>query len=95
MINYPWPGNVRELQHAVERAVILSDSKVLEATNFIVNIGQLSTDMKATNSIDMKSIEKSAIKNALDNSKGNLTNASKELGMGRTTLYRKMKKYQL
>ena len=95
LISYPWPGNVRELQHAVERAVILSESPKLKAADFISIGDSSSADLEQGDSLDIKSVEKITIKNALSKTKGNLTNAARELGMGRTTLYRKMKKYNL
>jgi DNA-binding NtrC family response regulator len=95
LIEYPWPGNVRELQHAVERAVILSDSSLLVSTDFISNSKDFDPTSPKVQSLDMKSVEKIAIQKALSKTKGNLTMTAKELGMGRTTLYRKMKKYNL
>jgi DNA-binding NtrC family response regulator len=95
LIAYPWPGNVRELQHAVERAVILSEASTLEATDFVAKSNQNDSGTKKSESLDIRSVEKIAIMNALDKTQGNLSNAAKELGMGRTTLYRKMKKYNL
>jgi DNA-binding NtrC family response regulator len=93
LISYPWPGNVRELQHAVERAVILSESSTLEAADFVLKSNESHT--KNVESLDIRSVEKFTIINALTKTNGNLSNAAKELGMGRTTLYRKMKKYNL
>ena len=95
LISYPWPGNIRELQHASERAVILSESKKLHSTDFILKNSQGISTILNKDSLDIKSVEKITIKNALSKTKGNLTNAARELGMGRTTLYRKMKKYNL
>ncbi len=95
LITYPWPGNVRELQHAVERAVILSEASNLEAADFVAKVDYSNSAIKKGDSLDIKSVEKFTIKNALSKTNGNLTNAAKELGMGRTTLYRKMKKYNL
>jgi DNA-binding NtrC family response regulator len=95
LISYPWPGNVRELQHAVERAVILSDSAELKATDFVSQANHAKPEGKIVDTLDIRSVEKFAIKNALKKTKGNLSNAARELGMGRTTLYRKMKKYNI
>jgi two-component system response regulator HydG len=95
LIDYYWPGNVRELQHAVERAVILSTGSKLVAKDFIQNGAKGNGFRKSTNSFDVKEIEKFTIQEALQKTKGNLTNAANELGMGRTTLYRKIKKYEL
>ena len=95
LIDYPWPGNVRELQHAVERAVILSTDTKLAAKDFIQNSARNVKTRKSAELFDVKEIEKLTIQEALVKTKGNLTNAANELGMGRTTLYRKIKKYQL
>lgn len=95
LMDYNWPGNVRELQHAVERAVILSTEEKLEAKDFIQNNARNAKFKRPGNSFDVKEIEKITIQEALLKTKGNLTNAANELGLGRTTLYRKIKKYQL
>ncbi len=95
LMDYCWPGNVRELQHAVERAVILSTGAKLEAKDFIQQ-QRLNTEIrKYTHSFDVKEVEKLTIKEALIKTNGNQSLAAIELGMGRTTLYRKIKKYQL
>lgn len=95
LIDYNWPGNVRELQHAVERAVILSTGSILESKDFLQKNSTNSGIRKSPHSFDVKELEKLTIREALLKTKGNLTNAANELGMGRTTLYRKIKKYQL
>ena len=95
LMNYNWPGNIRELQHAVERAVILSTGANLASKDFIHNHQMNSVVRKSAHSFDVKEVEKVTIQEALSKTKGNLTNAAKELGIGRTTLYRKIKKYQL
>ena len=95
LMDYNWPGNVRELQHAAERAVILSTASKLESKDFIQKLEMNSNFRKSTNSFDVKEVEKLTIKEALIKTKGNLSHAASELGMGRTTLYRKIKKYQL
>jgi DNA-binding NtrC family response regulator len=95
LIDYPWPGNVRELQHSVERAVILSESSKLVSTDFIPSSAENDSLGRKAQSLDMRSVERNAIQKALSKTNSNLTIAAKELGMGRTTLYRKMKKYNL
>lgn len=90
--NYPWPGNVRELQHAVERAVIMSTGSSLEPDDFLI---RKATKPTPTKSLNVEDIEKNAIIQAIEKCNGNLTNAAKELGFGRSTLYRKIEKYGL
>ncbi|MDR2057157.1 MAG: sigma-54 dependent transcriptional regulator [Dysgonamonadaceae bacterium] len=90
---YHWPGNVRELQHTVEKAIILSDTNVLDTSDFYLN---------KTNQIDIKfdnmtleEVEKVLIQNALERNKDNLSAIAAELGITRPTLYSKIKKYNL
>ena len=88
---YSWPGNIRELQHVVERALIMADGNQLRANDFLLSVED---NVQVSNkSLNIEKLEKSAIKKALLKHSGNLSNAAKELGLGRTTLYRKMKKY--
>lgn len=87
---YPWPGNIRELQHAVERAVIMSEASKIKAEYIIPT---KKAKGPATDSVRVEDVEKSAIQKAIELCGGNLSHAADELGIGRTTLYRKMKKY--
>lgn len=91
---YSWPGNIRELQHAVERAVIMSDATELKTADFLLTSQARKADTKVQ-TYNLEQIEKSAIQNAIKKYKGNLTLAAKELGFGRSTLYRRMEKYGL
>lgn len=91
--HYPWPGNIRELQHAIERAVIMSDKPELTKNDFALTIRKPSTVKHDAFNLD--ELEKNAIIAALNKHNGNLTRVAKELGVGRTTLYRKMTKYGL
>lgn len=89
---YDWPGNIRELQHAIERAVIMSSSSKLVIDDFALN--QKKT-IKSTGSLKVEDLELNAIKQAIEKHKGNLSKAAKEMGIGRSTLYRKMEKFGL
>jgi len=91
---YSWPGNIRELQHTIERAVILSDGSTLRPSD--LNLLLTGNENSTESSVSLiKDIEKEAIIKALRTSGGNLTKAASELGLGRSTLYRKLKKYGL
>ncbi|MEQ8928007.1 MAG: sigma-54 dependent transcriptional regulator [Fulvivirga sp.] len=89
---YRWPGNVRELEHAVERAVIMTSNSELTAEDFMFHDNK---EIETTRTLNVEEVEKNLITQAIDKFNGNLTKASKELGMGRSTLYRKMEKYRL
>lgn len=91
---YHWPGNIRELQHAIERAVILCQQPTLTIADFqLAPAKAMSTER--TRSLNLTEVEKEVIQEALVKSGGNLTRTAEELGIGRTTLYRKMEEYGL
>jgi DNA-binding NtrC family response regulator len=90
---YPWPGNIRELQHAIERAVIMSDEPELSKNDFPLPTKRVTSPKQEALNLD--AMEKNAIIAAIGKHNGNLSNVAKELGVGRTTLYRKMAKYGL
>ncbi len=93
MQQYSWPGNIRELQHAIERAVILSQEKTLQPDDlFLKNTGgQNST----STGFDLEDMEKTLIVKAMKRFNGNITDAARELGLSRAALYRRMEKYGL
>jgi DNA-binding NtrC family response regulator len=89
---YAWPGNVRELQHAIERAVIMGDQAILVKNDFLFSKKQ---PPAKTEELNLDEMEQSAIVRAIEKHHGNMSKVAKELGVGRTTLYRKMVKYGL
>lgn len=91
LINYNWPGNVRELQHLVERAIIMSEGPETRLADFIVEAGR--PKFKPEEILNLEDMEKITIENAIARYRGNISKAAKELGLGRTTLYRKINKY--
>ena len=90
---YNWPGNVRELQHTIERAVILSDDTHLRKKDFKFSSYSSGAEMSGIRTLD--EMEQRAILSALEKHEGNLSKVARELGLGRTTLYRKMEKYNI
>jgi transcriptional regulator of acetoin/glycerol metabolism len=88
---HPWPGNVRELQHAVENMVIMSESEVISPED-ITLVAPLFGEEKGLN---LEAVEKSTIQRALSRYKGNYSSIADELGISRTTLYHKIRKYGL
>lgn len=93
LTRYHWPGNIRELQHAVERAVILSQQPILTNSDFQLSPSPESGEFEKT--LNLTTVEKEVIRKAVIKNNGNLTLAAEELGIGRTTLYRKMEEYGL
>jgi DNA-binding NtrC family response regulator len=93
LMSYNWPGNVRELQHAVEKAVILSESDCITADDFLLKPNPGNTDKLPP--LSFVEMEKQMISSAMHRHNGNLTHMAKELGVTRPTLYHKLKKYDL
>ena len=94
LTNYQWPGNVRELEHAMERAVIMSDDKVLTEKDFHF----LSGDFQRNDLFDhlnLEYLEEWAIRQALKKHNGNISHAAEELGLSRGAMYRRMEKYKI
>ena len=88
---YSWPGNVRELVHAVERAVIMAEDSTLRLEDLIVHSHAAPQDPQQQ--LNLEALENAAIRQAIAKHGGNLSRAAQELGLGRTTLYRKMAKH--
>ncbi len=93
---YKWPGNIRELQHAIERAVIMSDKNTLMSEDFffLSQSGDVS-DEQRNESLDLDEVEKSTIRKAITKHNGNISKAAKELGLTRASLYRRLEKHGL
>ena len=93
---YKWPGNIRELQHAIERAVIMSDRNTLMSEDFffLSQTGELSEE-PSNESLDLDEVEKSTIRKAINKHNGNISKAAKELGLTRASLYRRLEKHGL
>ncbi len=92
LMNYTWKGNVRELMHTIEKAVILSDKKELSIEDFYLRLHGYLSDNQSNR---LEDVEKQTIQKVLEKHKGNLTKAAKELDISRTTLYLKLKKYEI
>ena len=91
--NYAWPGNVRELQHALEKAVILSDGITLQVGDFYMNT--IEEKKAIMESVTIEEMEMLLIQKALKRHQNNLSNVAQDLGITRPTLYSKIKKYGL
>jgi len=94
MKKHTWPGNIRELQHTVEKAVILCDNKEIEEEHCWPN-GAKKAKVFTPNTLNLDVNEKIIIERAIAMQQGNLSAAAKELGINRSTLYKKIEKYGL
>jgi two-component system nitrogen regulation response regulator NtrX len=94
MEEYPWPGNVRELKNLMERAAILVEGEIVRAEDlapWLESAGSREDAVGLRGEIERR--EADAIRKALDAASGNVTQAAAGLGIDRTNLHRKMRKY--
>ncbi len=92
---YDWPGNVRELENAVERAVALGSGPILHMGDLPSNLQQGGSDrsLDSDELTTLEEMERRAILRALRETNGDKLAAARLLGIGKTTLYRKLKQY--
>ena len=99
LLQYDWPGNVRELENAIERAVLLETTEVLQVGNLPPQLSPLGVgynDLSASTAVlPLEEVEKQAMAHALKALGHNVSAAARALGCNRATLYRKLKKYNL
>jgi len=93
---YDWPGNVRELENAIERALALGSGNALEIADLPSNLHYDRSDRMPTGEelLPLEELERRAILRALKETSGDKLAAARLLGIGKTTLYRKLKQYE-
>jgi len=91
---YIWRGNIRELMNTIEKAVILSETQVLKQGDFMLS-GVSSLNEKDNEEYDLEKYERQIIIRALKKFNNNISLTAQKLGINRTTLYNKMKRYGL
>ncbi|MEP0986737.1 sigma-54 dependent transcriptional regulator [Ekhidna sp.] len=93
---YPWPGNIRELQHAIERAIIMSDNNQLMPEDFFFLAQKPESNLSLEpDSYNLDDMEKTTIQKVVNKYEGNISKAAKELGLTRASLYRRLEKHGL
>jgi DNA-binding NtrC family response regulator len=95
---FDWPGNVRQLQNEIQRAVLLCEGSEVAAADFSITNVRTSIAMPAGEEMDtnftlLEGVERNAIVQTLKATEGNKVEAAKLLGVGRQTLYNKIKAY--
>lgn len=93
LLAYPWPGNVRELENAMERAVALAQGDKIELED-LPDALRVPSGPDESGSLRMEDMERAHILKVLASCGGNQTRAADLLGIGTTTLYRKLKEYR-
>ncbi len=90
---YHWPGNIRELEHAVERAVIMTDENKLQKGDFLLTSASDKDYKLPVTGLNLEEIEKTVVRKVVDKHDGNISHAADELGLTRASLYRRLEKY--
>src|SRR5262245_45030243 len=94
LTNFDWPGNVRQLQNEIQRAVLLCEAGEIDSTDLsITNVKAESDQSQDTNFTLLEGVERNAIVQMLKETGGNKLETAKRLGIGRQTLYNKIKAY--
>jgi DNA-binding NtrC family response regulator len=93
LLTHPWPGNVRELDHAVERAVLMSESDMISPTHLALN--PPAAQPARLDDLNLEEVERLLIQKALDRHDGNVSSAAKALGLSRGALYRRIERFGL
>ncbi|MGR3179065.1 MAG: sigma-54-dependent transcriptional regulator [Candidatus Anammoxibacter sp.] len=97
LYEYEWPGNVRELANVIERAMILSNGDTINTDNMALD-QKITLDKDSsgeTNNCTLAEMERKHIINVLESENGQRASSARILGINRTTLYNKMKEYDL
>lgn len=92
---HSWPGNIRELRNVLERAVLLSDQQVLGRKDLRFDDASVPEASVPDTDLSLQEVERQHIKRVLAKEQGHVESAAKRLGIPRSTLYQKIKQYQI
>jgi DNA-binding NtrC family response regulator len=93
LLAHPWPGNIRELDHAVERAVLMTQSPCVKAID--LGLRPARDGSPRLEDMSLEEVEGLLIKKALQRFNGNVSHAANALGLSRSALYRRLQRYGL
>ncbi|HEV2290160.1 MAG TPA: sigma-54 dependent transcriptional regulator [Candidatus Acidoferrales bacterium] len=93
LMDHPWPGNVRELDHSVERAVLLAEGPEVRASD--LGLRPVREGNIRIEDMGLEDVERALIQKAMSRYGGNVSHASKALGLSRSALYRRLQKHSL
>jgi two-component system response regulator HydG len=95
LMDYSWPGNVRELENSVERAMVTCRGHVLTEDDFAFLVRAGNGHTWTPPDVTLEEMEKLMIEAALERKSGNVKEAAVTLGIDRSTLYEKIKRYEI
>lgn len=95
LMDYSWPGNIRELRHVIERSVIMSESDLVTPEEIVLstNTKSKSTNSEGEMTMTLDQMEEQKVRETLRKHAGNISKTATELGLTRTSLYRRLEKY--
>jgi transcriptional regulator with PAS, ATPase and Fis domain len=92
LLEYDWPGNVRELRNALERAAILCEGGLIAPQHLLLPVGRQPATAETT---DLNVVEQQTVEHVMRETRGNKSKAARRLGLTRTQLYGRLRKYGL
>src|SRR5438477_632050 len=92
---HPWPGNVRELDHTIERSVLMAEENLIRTRDLGLGPGAGADGATPLDQMSLEEVERVLIQKALARAGGNVSDAAKALGLSRSALYRRIKRYGL
>jgi DNA-binding NtrC family response regulator len=95
LLDHPWPGNVRELENAIERALVTCKTGVLSAESFAFLTRPAAEGSALPPGLTLQEVEKRYVAETLSRLSGNVKAAAESLGIDRSTLYEKIKRYEI
>jgi len=94
LVSYAWPGNVRELANAVERAANLASGQLITEADLPASL-TVAEEVHAASPAETGDSERDRLLTALENARWNQSRAAEQLGISRTTLWRKMREHRI
>ena len=95
LLEHDWPGNVRELENSIEHAVVLAHGRHIEDSNLPAVFRSSGSQPPKENRFDLAGHEKRVLEEALERCGWNKKETARQLGIGRSTLYEKLKRYEI
>ncbi len=95
LMQYKWPGNIRELKNVIERSVVLAKDDIITLNEVGPCVGRRIKDTTSFDNMSLENMEKNHIASVLKNNNWNISTSAQILDIDRTTLYNKIKKYNL
>ena len=93
LFRHEWPGNVRELRNVLERALIVSDGRIIDTAHLCLSARKKNVPLSSIT--DLATLEKTVVERAMQDTDGNKVRAAKQLGISRMQLYTRLRKYGL